>query len=81
MEPRGMTLDARMFLVTLKGALFQGFCLVRSQRASTTNKRIAIDAQALLEAPRVPLKKIRSNDCYRFDFQESGVVVEPEKVC
>ena len=54
-EQSGITLDAPMLLVTLKGPLFKRFCLVRSQRASTAKKRIAIDGQALLHAPRVPL--------------------------
>ena len=55
MEPREITTDAPMLLVTLKGPLFKRFCLVRSQRASAAKKRIALDGQALLDAPRDPL--------------------------
>ena len=54
-QPTGITQDAGMFLVTLKGPLFKRFGLVRSQRASAAKKRIAVDGQALLDAPRVPL--------------------------
>ena len=57
-EPRGITLDAPMLLVTLKGPLFKRFCLVRSQRASAAKKRIALDGQALLKAPRDPFKRL-----------------------